>query len=219
MVSRLLSRTSPNLGLFYYELMVQPITDKPLIMGRLARLVETREIKQADPEIEFMPVRPEILESRFKQNAICIGGFQKGKFIGYIWFCFRGYEEDEVRCRFVLTPEAESVFDFDLYIFPEHRLGLGFLGIWDGASRFLRSHGIRFSFSRLTRFNLASRRAHEHLGWKRAGSALFFKAWRMQVMVATVFPYLHLSLRNSGRPQLRLHADALQRHVSMVKSL
>ena len=154
-----------------------------------------------------MPARPEIKESRFKQNAICLGAFNKGQFVGYIWFCFNAYEEDEVRCTFVLTPPGESVFDFDLYIFPEHRMGLGFVGIWNGANRFLRSRGIKFWFSRLTRFNLASRRAHQHLGWKRVGSAVFLQAWRVEFMMATIFPYVHVSMGKSGQVRLRLHPD------------
>jgi hypothetical protein len=206
-IDRIFLRLTPALRLYFYELMVQPILDKPLLPERLAKHLEIREIKRGDPEVELMPARPEIKESRFKQNAICLGAFNKGQFVGYIWFCFNAYEEDEVRCTFVLTPPGESVFDFDLYIFPEHRMGLGFVGIWNGANRFLRSRGIKFSFSRLTRFNLASRRAHQHLGWKRVGSAVFLQAWRVEFMMATIFPYVHVSMGKSGQVRLRLHPD------------
>lgn len=210
LLDRLLVRISPKLRLYFYEIMVQPIPDQPLLPPRLTRHLEMREIRRGDPEVALMPARPDIKESRFAQQALCLGAFQKGRLIGYIWFCFRSYEEDEVRCTFVLTPEAAAVFDFDLYIFPEHRLGLGFAGIWNGANGFLRSRGIRYTFSRLTRFNLASRRAHQHLGWKRIGHTLFLHAGRLQVMAATIFPYLHLSLRKSGRVRLRLRPDVLR---------
>src|SRR5207244_10315742 len=121
------------------------------------------EIRPGDPEIELMPARPDIKELRFAQNAICLGAFQKGKFIGYIWFCFRIYDEDEVRCTFLLTPRDEAVFDFDLYIFPEYRMGLGFMGIWNGACTVLWSRVLKYAFSRLIRVNEAYCRAHDHL--------------------------------------------------------
>ena len=136
-------RISPSLRLYFYELMVQPIPEKPLLPARFAKGIEIREIKRGDPEVDLMPARPEIKQSRFEQNAICLGAFQKGKFIGYIWFCFRAYDEDEVRCTFLLTPADQAVFDFDLYLFPEYRMGLGFIGIWNGANAFLRSRGIK----------------------------------------------------------------------------
>ena len=67
----------------------------------------------------MMPARPEIKEARFRQNALCLGTFVKGQLVGYIWFCFGSYEEDEVRCTYVLVNPNQSVFDFDLYILPE----------------------------------------------------------------------------------------------------
>jgi hypothetical protein len=73
----------------------------------------------------------------------------------------------------------------------------------------LRSRGINFSYSRLTRFNLASRRAHARLGWKRVGSALFLRAWRIEVMAATIFPYVSLSPGESQRVRLELRPDVL----------
>ena len=69
----------------------------------------------------------------------------------------------------------DSVFDFDFYIYPEHRMGLAFVALWNGANAFLSSRGIRFpTFSRLTRFNTA-RIAHRHFGWKHVGRALFLQ--------------------------------------------
>jgi len=209
-VDRILVRISPRLRLYVYELMVQPIPDGPLVPDRLTKNLEVREIKRGDSEVDLMPARPEIKESRFAQDAICLGAFQKGQFIGYMWFCARAYEEDEVRCTYLLSPVEEAVFDFDLYLFPQHRMGLGFIGIWNGANKILRERGIKFTFSRLTRFNLASRRAHQHLGWKVVGRAVFLQAWSLEFMVATLFPFLHLSLGKPGGVRLQLRPDVLQ---------
>jgi hypothetical protein len=211
---RIFSRLSPGLRLYFYHLMVQPIPDKPLLPARFTKQLEIRKIERGDPEVALMPARPEIKESRFQQSAICLGAFHKGQFIGYIWFCFRAYEEDEVRCTYLLPAGDQAVFDFDLYLYPEHRMGIGFMGIWNGANEFLRSRGIKFSFSRLTRFNLASGRAHDHLGWKLVGRAVFLHAWRLELMVATIFPYLHLSLGKSKRARLKLCPDVLLSEAS-----
>jgi hypothetical protein len=206
-VDRLLQRLSPHLRLYFYELLVQPIPEAPLLSSNLSRALEIREIRSGDPEIALMPARPDIKESRFKQNAICLGVFQKNAFVGHIWFCFHAYEEDEVRCTFVLPEGNQAVFDFDLYLFPEHRMGLGFAGIWNGANEFLRGRGVKFSFSRLTRFNLASRRAHQRLGAQRTGRLFVLQAWRIELMVATVSPYIHLSLGEPDRVRVKLRLD------------
>ncbi len=207
-VDRAFQRLSPNLRLYFYELLVQPIPEIPLLPARLSRAIEMREIVVGDPEIARMPARADIKESRFKQNAICLGAFQKNQLIGCIWFCFHAYEEDEVRCTFALPEGNQAVFDFDLYLFPDYRMGLGFVGIWNGANEFLRSHGIQFSFSRLTRFNLASRRAHMQLGAQRVGRVFVLRLWQVEFMVATVAPYAHLSLSKRDRVRLKLHPSA-----------
>jgi len=210
LIGRALQAISPRLNLYVYELMVQPIPDAPLLPERLSKGMEIREIKRGDPEIDLMPARPEIKASRFEQGAICLGAYRKGFLIGYLWLCFDGYEEDEVRCRYLLSPPRNAVFDFDLYIFPEHRMGLGFVGIWNGVNEYLRIRGIDFTFSRLTRFNLPSRRAHAHLGWKKVADAVFFQAWSLEIMFATIAPFVSASVRKGGRIELRLSAAALE---------
>ena len=207
-VDRALSALSPRTRLYAYELMVQPIPDKPLVPERLIRSITFREICAGDPEIDAMPALTDIKRSRFDQGATCLGAWRKGELIGYIWFVSREYEEDEVRCTFVLHPERVSVFDFDLYLFPDHRMGVGFIGLWEGANRFLRDRGVQYTFSRLTRFNTASRRAHNHLGWQCVGKALFLKVFQVELMVATLRPHVHLSLRRSNRVRIDMRPPA-----------
>jgi hypothetical protein len=206
-VDRVLQQLSSNLRLYVYEILAQSIPDRSLLPPRLTKSLEMREIKAGDTQIARMPARPDIKELRFKQNAICLGAFQKGQFIGHIWFCFHTYEEDEVRCTFVLPEGNQAVFDFDLYIFPEYRMGLGFAGIWDGANEFLRRRGVKVSYSRLTRFNLTSRRAHRQLGAQRVGRMLVLQAWHVELTLATVSPYLHLSLQTRNRVRVKLRPE------------
>jgi len=206
---RLLSAASPACRVYCYELMVQPIQDGALAGARFTGQLELREIRCGDPEVALMPAREDIKAERYAQGAMCLGAFRKESFIGYIWFAFSRYEEDEVRCSYRLSPPREAVFDFDLYIFPEHRMGLAFVGIWNEANKYLKSRGVRYTYSRLTRFNVASRRAHTHLGWKKVGNAAFLQIAGLEIMAADVAPYFHVGLRRSQRVKLQLRPDAL----------
>jgi len=208
-IDRALQRLSSGLRLYVYQLMVQPIPEKPLLPARFARRLQIREIRRGDPEVALMPARPDIKQARFDQNAVCLGAFRDDRFIGYMWFCYRQYEEDEVRCTYVVTPADQAIFDYDMYIFPEHRMGFAFAAIWSGAAEYLRARGIRFTFSRLTKFNLASERAHRQLGCRRVAHAFFLNAGSLQLMAATVRPYLHLSWSPSRRVRLRLAPTVL----------
>ncbi len=210
-LDRVLRRLSPRMAIFAYEFMVQPIPEKALLPASLSRNLVFRQIRRGDPEIALMPARPGIKESRFEQGAVCVGAFRNEVLIGYIWLCFDQYEEDEVRCTYRLARPAESVFDFDLFVFPKYRMGIGFAAVWDGASEYLRARGIRFSFSRLTRFNLASRRSHDRLGWKRVAKAVFVTAWSAEFMFANTAPFISFTLR-PRRVRLLLHPTVLEAH-------
>ena len=209
LVDRALNSISTRFRLRVCEIMVQPVTDKPLLTPALAKQLELRELKRGDPEVALMPVPPEIKQFRFAQNAICLGVFKRMEFIGYVWFCFGRYDEDEVRCTFELSPPGQSVFDFDLFLFPEHRMGLGFAGTWHFANAYLRSRGIEYTFSRVNRFNLPSRRAHKHLGAKQVGRASFLQLGTIELMVGTIYPFVHLSLVPANRVCLRIGPDVL----------
>jgi hypothetical protein len=208
LADRLLQSVSPSMRIFVYELMVQPIQHTSHRELRALKAFEYREIRPGDAELAAMPVPRAVIDARFEQGAICLGTFKQQRFVGYMWFAFKSYEEDEVRCTYALVPSSESVFDFDLYIFPEFRMGLAFVAIWQGGIAFLMSRGVRQSFSRLTRFNVASRRAHQHLGWKLVARAVTLRLWRFECMATTIYPYLSLSM--TRRPRLELRADVLR---------
>ncbi len=209
LIDQALLRLGPSTRLQYYELMVQPIPEEPLIPERFTRSLSYREIVEGDPQVERMPARDDIKAARFANGSLCLGTYKGEELIGYMWFAFERYDEDEVRCIFELNPAREAVFDYDFYLFPKHRMGLGFISMWDGANRFLRERGVRYTYSRLTRFNVASRKAHDHLGWKRLGRAVFLKLWGLELMVSDVRPRVHLSLSSRNPVHISLQPDAL----------
>lgn len=210
LADRVLQRISASWHLRFYELMVQPIPERPLLPGNLVKSLSFREIAAGDPELELMPAPAGVRAARFAQGSVCLGMFRKGELIGYSWFVFNRYAEDEARFDFVLDSPIDSVFDFDLYLFPEHRLGLGFAGLWHGVNEHLRARGIRYTFSRLNRFNLASRRAHEHLGWRRIGRAFVLQLGSVELIFTGLAPFIRLSLSPDSRMLLRLSPRALQ---------
>lgn len=203
-LDRVLQAVSPRLRLLAYELMEQPIDGRPLLPAKLTKKLEYVEIGPGHPAVGAMPARTDIKASRFAQGARCLGVYRSGVLLGYIWWCPQRYLEDEVRCTFQLEPAAASVFDFDLYVLPEHRMGIAFMAVWHGANQLLHSLGVRHSFSRVTWFNLPSRRAHLRLGGRRVGRVLFLRLWGFESMVATVPPYAGFSWRAAGRMVLKL---------------
>lgn len=203
---RLMRGLSKRFGLFVYEFTVQPIGPGALLPQRHAKNLHVREIRRGDPDLTRMPALIHAKEARFKQGARCLGAYRKGELVGFSWYCKERYEEDEVRCTYELADKQSSVFDFDLFVLPEHRGGLGFASVWQGVNETLDPQGVRYTFSRVTRFNLASRRAHAHLGAQRIGSAVFLEAWRLQCMLTTLPPYVGVTV--NGRLRLTLHVPA-----------
>jgi len=208
-IHRLLQRISPSMKLMFHDWMVQPIASEQLLPARFAQRYRTREIGQEDPLIDGMPIRPEVRISRREQRAICLGTFKNEALVGYIWLSSGSYDEDEARCRYVLTPPNESIFDFDLYILPKYRASLGFAAVWNGTNEYLYRRGVRYSYSRLDHYNRASASAHDHLGWKRVGSAVILKLWQIEVMFSSLFPWFFLTFSDEQRPSITLSPDIL----------
>ena len=216
MADRALRALSPKCGLYVYELLAQPIVGKPLLPSGLARNLRSAEICSGHPDLALMPAREDIKSARFEQGARCLGVYKSDELIGYVWFCRDRYEEDEVRCTYLLADPASGVFDFDLVVVPKHRMGIGFVALWDAANRFLAAQGVSHTFSRMTRFNLSSRRAHARMGARCVGRATFLQVGRLELMLASVQPYVACTF--TGRVPLRLKAgpsDAIPRRDLM----
>ena len=192
--------------IFDYDMMVQPVADTPIVPKNLKKSFEVRQVKEGDPLLHRIPVPKEIIASRFRQGSMCLGAFNRNQFVGYQWLHFGPYQEDEVRCTLVPRPADTTAFDYDIYIFPEHRIGLVFVTLWDAANALLRERGFHFSASRLSRFNLGSRRAHEHFKWRKVARAVFFRGKRGQLMLASKAPFVHLSFSASNCPRLCIDA-------------
>ncbi len=205
-LDRLATALGLSVKLRFYDLVAQAVADDFVLPPRRRAAFDIREIGRDDPALALIPATPDVLAFRFQQPTVCLGAWSKDRLVGYLWLCLGPYEEDEVRCQFVLAPEAETAWDFDVYVFPEYRVGFAFAALWEGAHAYLRDRGIRFTLSRIARTNVDSQRAHRHFGLERLGRALFITGDRAQLMLATVRPYVHVAIRPERRPVLRLRA-------------
>jgi hypothetical protein len=203
---RILQRLSPALGLHFYEFVAQPVSTKPLLPAGLSRNLSAAEIGPGHPDLSLMPARDDIKRRRFEQGARCIATYRKNELIGYVWYARRRYEEDEVRCTYVLVDESRSAFDFDVYVMPSQRAGIAFSGIWQSANEHFASEGINFTYSRVSRFNLASRRAHARLGARPLGWGVFLRLGAVELMVASMSPFAWATFGQGQRVALRLRA-------------
>ena len=116
------------------------------------------------------------------------------EFVGYVWLKLRGYEEDEVRCRYVPIPELNTAWDFDVYIAPSYRMSRMFIRVWDAVNDFLRNNRIDWTLSRISAFNADSLRSHRRMGIHRIATGLFLCAGTMQIAFVSVRPFVHVSL-------------------------
>jgi hypothetical protein len=203
-VDRLLHGLSPSAGLCFYEFVAQPIASKPLLPAGLSRNLSASEIGPSHPDLALMPARAEIKQARFEQGARCIATYRKGELIGYVWYARQRYQEDEVRCTYVLVDDSRSAFDFDVYVMPSQRAGIAFSGIWQNANEHLAAQGVAHTFSRVSRFNLASRRAHARLGAQAVAWGVFLKLGAVECMVASVSPFVAITVGHRHRVTLRL---------------
>lgn len=207
-LSRILDRISKGqASLFKYHLVAQRVVRHPLLPANRGRDIEVAEAFAGDEIMMRMPRHATVIDSRFRQGARCLVATKRGALVGFHWFIPRGnYREDEVRALFCPTPAGESAWNFDLYVDPQYRLGFGFSRLWDETHRFLDGMGITLVMSRISAFNAQSNSAHVKMGAIRLGSMVFLRFGPLQLMLATVAPYLNMSSGSIAVPVIELSA-------------
>ncbi|WP_317202953.1 hypothetical protein [Janthinobacterium sp.] len=195
--------------LYKYYFLAQPVAAAELARGR-GKAIDVR-LATGEGEVPADCGRSRaVVAQRFAQGAQCLQAWRGAELTGYLWFLHDAYLEDEVRVRYHLTA-AESVWDFDVYVTPEARLGPTFLRLWDETNHLLRGRGVRWSCSRISAFNAGSRHAHARLGAVELDGALFLCCGRWQWMLASCAPYVHLSRRPEAFPELHFDTRPLGR--------
>lgn len=205
-----------NLRIYRYYLLAQPVAKTTLLPPNRGKKIEIRLIQQHDDIIQQFPRPATAIRKRFEQGAKCLVASKEGQFTGFLWLLLGSYQEDEVRALYTPAPTGRAAWDFDVYVAPDHRLGLTFPRLWDEANHFLVENNILWSCSRISAFNAGSLSAHTRLGIFSLGSALFFCAGRWQITFASIPPYFHLSSHSGSFPEFHLNTQGLGKISSAV---
>ncbi len=202
-----LSRLSNNkFRLYKYLLVSQAVKAKPILAPHRASNISIRHISQYEAKEISFPRPREVIDARYQQNAHCLGAFVNHELIGFIWLNFDTYIEDEVRCTFSLQPAAMLAWDYDVYVVPHYRNGLTFVKLWDAANQFMHENNIQYTLSRISAFNRQSVASHNRMGAKKLGTSIFVCVGEIQLLLASVAPYIHVSTNDRLYPTIVLDA-------------
>lgn len=201
--NRLIERMSGGRArIIKYYIVAQPVSVSPPL-----RPDEKTVVRFASPDdivTAAFPRPKHVVERRYAGGSRCLTAMVGGQFAGFIWWQRNRYDEDEVRCTYVLGHSDRSVWDYDVYVEPKFRLGRTMARLWQTANQHLVAEGVLWSFSRISAFNQASLSTHAKLGMRACYAATFLIFGRLQVAVFGVAPYVHVSSSPAQRPVLRL---------------
>ena len=201
LIDRALARASGGtVRLHKYWIVGQPVCAPAGKARARASDFTVREVTEADARYEDYPRPESVIRARFRQNARCLACYRGEQFVGYIWFNVGPYIEDEVRCRFVPQPPGRASWDYDAFVCERYRLGRAFKLLWDATFTALESEGVAVSYSRISAFNAASLAAHRRMGSERVGTLFFLQAARLQCMLSSMSPFVHLSIAHHSKP-------------------
>jgi hypothetical protein len=189
-----------------YYFMAQPV---PAASRRVpGKGIVIERVHEGDPRLALFERPAEELARRFGGGATCLAAWHGEALAGFLWFTERPYDEDEVRCTFRVDPRDRAVWDLDVHVVPRFRLGRTFALLWEAAFDEMRARGIRWTISRVSAFNADSMRAHQRLGARRTGSALFFLWGSLHVMLPSLGRLKCRRLEQRPFPLLDIRAPA-----------
>lgn len=165
-------------------------------------------VAEGDPRVAGFPRPPPVLERRWRAGAQCTAAWVRERFAGFIWVQRGAYDEDAVRCRYVLDDPAACVWDYDVHVEPAFRLGRTMARLWAQVDAGLAAQGVRWSCSRISAFNAASLAAHARLGIVDLGAAVFVVLGPVQAAWLPGRRLPRMSWSDRGAPVLRVPAPA-----------
>lgn len=187
-----------------YYLVAQPIPEPFQPTCRPSARDTIRPVTPRDPMVAAFPRPGTVIQQRFANGNVCLCAVSKEEFAGFFWYARRHYDEDEVRCKFLLAAPETSVWDFDVHVEPEYRMGRTFVRLWDAANETLCREGIRWSFSRISAFNPQSLNSHGRMGIRRLHTLNFLCLGKAQVSFMTCRPFFHVSVSERDAPEIFL---------------
>lgn len=191
--------------LYKYYFMAQPVPAAPVAPMRASGIV-VDELPSGDARLSSLERPEEELRRRFAGGARCFAAWRGDTLTGFLWFTDRAYEEDEVRCTFRVDPRDDAVWDLDVHVVPQFRLGRTFALLWDAAFAAMRARGVRWTLSRVSAFKDESIRAHQRLGARRTGWAIFLLLGSLQITLTSCGRLKCRSLEQRPYPALTVRA-------------
>jgi hypothetical protein len=188
--------------LFKYYFVAQPVPERPKATSRQPGQLKVYRVSGSEDIVARFPRPPEIIAQRFAGGAACFVADRDGVLAGFIWIKLDRYEEDEVRCDYVVDSRRGIAWDFDAWVAPEFRMTRAFIYLWDAANEHLRRHGCRWSASRISAFNATSLASHRRLGAMRLHAGTFLVLGPAQLALFSRRPYVHFGWRARSRPKL-----------------
>jgi len=189
-----------------YRLLTQPVGTAALLPDRLRGPLRVRVLAADDPACAGALSQPGDLARRRARGDSCLGAFQDGRLVGYLWLCFAPFDDEETRCRFAPREGEGGAWDFDLSVAPASRGSAVFAALWDGAWAALRQGGYGWTGSRVSAFNDLSLRSHARIGARPAAAFLVLRAGGWRAVFASVRPYLRLVGRNGSYARVEVRA-------------
>lgn len=205
LLDRFFSRaTGSRVRLVKYRVVAQPVGGASAESIRAGGSSAVEDAAPGHPLAAMFPRPAAVIAKRHANGARCLVATVKAQFAGYLWWQRGHYDEDEVRCRYVLAQPAESAWDFDVYVEPRYRLGRTLAVLWQGADQRMHSKGVRWTFSRISSFHADSLASHARLGAVTVAPARFWATGRVQPELFGQPPYAHLSVRGATCPLLQV---------------
>lgn len=188
-----------------YLLVAQPVGNAALAEVRPDPATVVQRIGPGHPLLLQGPRPAAVIAQRFADGAACYAATVKGEFAGMIWIARERYVEDEVRCTYEIADTATGVWDYDVYVVPRLRLGRTMGRLWRAVDEQLAAEGIRWTFSRINRFNAASVKSHQRLGATALSQVTFLVLGPLQLCWGGALG-VRISLGPQRPPILRLTA-------------
>ncbi|SDY11314.1 hypothetical protein [Nitrosomonas halophila] len=209
---RLLYKISfKTLILHKYYITQQPVSQDCLVPAGKGGDIEIAQIGPDHPLLQQMDRPFSVLQKRFANGGHCFSARKGEQFAGNLWLNFDKYQEDEVRCTYVLQPKGQAAWDYDVFVLPKYRFSYVFAKLWDEANKVMRQRGIGHVYSRINYYNIASLQAHKRLGSRIIGSLFFINLGRFQCAISLHFkPTLTFSLNRDVFPEV--HIGATEEH-------
>lgn len=189
-------------GFFPYHIVAQPFADRAN-----AKAEAVWQLSADDTLIASFPRTSEKIQERLALGHRCyVRSTTKTPFAGYVWIAGTPMQEDEIDATYTF-PELRCVWDYDVYVVPQYRLGRTFVSMWSGVEKTLVGEGAELSLSRISAFNHTSLRSHIALGAEKIAWVAAARLMGIQILLTNVKPYLKLSRNRSPEVNLEVRVE------------